>query len=235
MSSHRFLFYSPEAESGDASIVLTGDEHHHLSHVLRIATGEVVFVTNGRGVIATCRVESVAATSSTLAVSSVDVKHDSGNVTLALALLKKDRFARAFEQCVELGVARVLPFVAQRSHVKRYGPGTMARLRRIAVSAMKQSFRACLPEIMDPVEFDAVVGAATAADSVVVGDRDARGVAVRADAGAVLAVVGPEAGLAPSELDALLGAGARLASVSRHRLRAETAAAVLVAALQHGD
>lgn len=235
MSAHRFLFYAPDAGRGDATVSLTGDEHHHLARVLRVAPGEEVFVTNGDGMIATCRVESVGEACTALAVTATETEAGGVDLTLALALVRKDRFAQALEQCVELGVTRVLPFTADRSQVHRYGEGTMSRLRRIAVSAMKQSFRARLPEVADPVGFEAVVAAATAADCVVVGDREAPHARKPVGGTSVLAVVGPEAGLTTVEIGALVGAGARLASVSRHRLRSETAAAVLVAALAQRD
>jgi 16S rRNA (uracil1498-N3)-methyltransferase len=231
MSAHRFLFYCTDAKPGDETVTLSGDEHHHLSHVLRIASGAEAFVTNGRGMIATCRVESLAANSTCLRVLSTEVETGAVEVTLALALIKKDRFAQALEQCVEVGVARVVPFVAERSHVRQYGTGTMERFRRIAVSAMKQSFRSHLPEVADPVAFGDVVEAAASAERAVVGDTGGPR-ATPSAAGAVLAIVGPEAGLTGAEMALLTAAGASRASVSPHRLRAETAATVLVAALR---
>lgn len=233
MSSHRFLFYSPSLELGDRTADLEGNEHHHLSRVLRAGTGREVFVTNGRGLVAQCHVERTRSRRTTLLVDAMDCEDGVREVTLALALLKKENFAQALEQCVELGITECLPFVADKSHMSRYGPGTLDRMRRVAVSAMKQSFRAWLPRVHAPVEFDAMVRRYLKG-RVVVASQGASPL-VGAEAGPVTVVVGPEGGLSEGEVEALEGAGAVFASVSQHRLRAETAAAVMIARLAQGD
>jgi len=233
MSSHRFLFFSPSLELGDRTADLEGDEHHHLSRVLRAGTGREVFVTNGRGLMAQCRVERTRSRRTTLLVDAMDREDGGREVTLALALLKKENFAQALEQCVELGITECLPFVASKSHMSRYGPGTVARLQRVAVSAMKQSFRAWLPAVGGPVSFGEMLRRC-AGRRTFVGAQDAP--ALRgAEAGPVTVVVGPEGGFTEAEVGALEGQGAVFASVSRHRLRAETAAALMVARVVQGD
>jgi 16S rRNA (uracil1498-N3)-methyltransferase len=128
-----------------------------------------------------------------------------------------------------------VPFVSERSKVARYAPAVMERLGRVALSAMKQSFRAWLPRVDAPADLSRVIAAAGRADEVVVGDQGGERWRPRSPAPRTLVVVGPEAGLSPGEIDALRGAGARLVSVSRHRLRSETAAVALVAAALQGD
>jgi 16S rRNA (uracil1498-N3)-methyltransferase len=235
MSSHRFLFYDPDTKATDATITLEGVEHHHLARVLRVRPGEDAFVTDGRGLMAECTVETVGPESTVLAVRKAQREADPPEVTLALALLKKDRFAQALEQTVELGATRCLPFSAECSKVDRYGSQTLARLRRVAVAAMKQSFRPWLTRVEEPVGLDGVLAAAGEADDVVVGMQGGQRWSAQTPARHTLAVVGPEAGFAPGEAEALRGAGGRLVSVSRHRLRSETAAVALVAAILHRD
>jgi 16S rRNA (uracil1498-N3)-methyltransferase len=234
MSSHRFLFYAPDARAGDDTIELTGDEHRHLSRVLRISCGELVHATDGHGLLAECTVERIGEGETTLAVVAAEVAEALLPVTLALALLKKDRFAQALEQCAELGVTRCLPFVAEKSHVRTYGEGTLGRLRRIAVTAMKQSFSPWLMEVADPVDLEGVLIHARGAETVILGEQGAPPVPTDTSGGAVV-LVGPEAGLSDTELEAVRGIGAIAASVSRRRLRSETAAVALVAALLRGD
>jgi len=234
MSSHRFLFYRPDTTESDTTVTLEGEEHHHLARVLRLRPGEDAFVTDGRGLVAECTVERIDSESTELAMRRVRREADPPEVTLALALLKKDRFAQALEQTVELGVTRCLPFVAERSKVRNYEARTVERMQRVALSAMKQSFRPWLAGVEEPVDLDAVLAAAAEADDVIVGEQGGEKWSPRAPARGTMVVVGPEAGLTDGEIEALCGVGGQAVRVSRQRLRSETAAVALVAAiLQH--
>jgi 16S rRNA (uracil1498-N3)-methyltransferase len=235
MSSHRFLFYCPEATPSSSQVVLTREEHHHLSRALRCRPDDITFVTNGRGLILECRIASVGRASTTAVVESVvEERHSDRELVLALGAIRKDKFEQAFEQCVELGVTRCLPFVSEKAHAKGYTQSFLGRLRKIAVAAIKQSFRPFLPDVGEAVPFDELVQAARQMPRVVVGRQGAPPAFSDAKT-STLAVVGPEAGLTDTELAALESAGAEFAGVSSNRLRSETAAVALIAALWRGD
>ena len=148
-------------------------------------------------------------------------------VILALACLKKDAYELAVKHCTELGVTHFLPFACARAHITEYSQAFVDRLRRIALSSMKQSFRAVLPTIDPPVAYEAMVAKAAACASVVVADGDAAPLTIHGRNAPLMMVVGPEGGLIAAELDKLEATGAEVASVSIHRLRSETAAAAL--------
>ncbi|MFQ5510923.1 MAG: RsmE family RNA methyltransferase [Candidatus Krumholzibacteriia bacterium] len=230
--AHRFLHYSPELEQATARLYITGDEHHHLHRVLRTRSGDSAYVTNGRGLLVRATVESIDDAGATMGVEGV-VEHRTvpERVTLALACLKKEAFEQAVKQCTELGITRCLPFIAARSHVREYSEVTFERLRRIALSAMKQSFRSILPSIESVVSFEGLLEEASGHSLVIAGEADAPPLAVEAPGGSLLLVVGPETGFTAGEVGRLEGRGCRFRSVSNHRLRSETAAAALVSAL----
>ena len=229
-SAHRFLFYSKELEPSSRSIELEGDERHHLSRVLRMGVGETVYATNGRGSLARCRIEESTRKAARLSVLEVE---ESGlperPVTLALALLRKDAFERAVEQCTELGISSLVPFVSRKSHVQSYSEEFLVRLRRIALAAMKQSFRTFLPEVEIVADFDDVVALARGAGFAMVGDSGGDSVRGALPPGPLVIVVGPEGGFADEERVRLREAGVRPVRASENRLRSETAAACLVA------
>lgn len=234
MSAHRFLFYAPDFDAGADAVDLDGVEHHHLSRVLRLRPGAEIDVTDGRGLVAACRVSDVAAARSRLSVVSRRRVEPPAGLTLALALIRKDRFAQAVEQCIELGVTRVLPFSTSGSRPGRMSTAARERLSRVAVSALKQSGRAWLPEMADAVSFDGLLEAVSACPRVLAGEQGAPA-PPRGTTGDAMALVGPEAGFSADERGALERAGVRFVSVSPHRLRSETAAVALVAALTLGD
>lgn len=235
MTPHRFLFYDADVGADTSTVTLAGDEHHHLSRALRRASGDAVFVTNGRGLIVECRVDGVGRGSTTAEVIRVvEDKPPAHERVLALGLIRKERFERAFEQCVELGITRCVPFQSENALTRPFSAAFLGRLRKIAVAAIKQSFRSYLPHVSQPVPFEELVSTARRTERTVVGDRDAP--APRPfGAQSTLVVVGPEAGLTANELGALTGAGAERAGVSTHRLRSETAAVALLGAMWRGD
>jgi 16S rRNA (uracil1498-N3)-methyltransferase len=235
--SHRFLFYTPDLEPSSRSVELDGDEFHHLSRVLRMSPGETAYATNGRGALARCRVEDLAKNRARLAVLEIDPGAPPERaVTLALALLRKDAFERAVEQCTELGIACCIPFISERSYLRTYSSDFMTRLRRIALSAMKQSFRTLLPEVEDVAVFDAIAERVGEASAAIMGDGDGGPLEGALSRGSLLIVIGPEGGLSETERARLGRAGCRPVRVSENRLRSETAAAALVAlALSKSD
>jgi 16S rRNA (uracil1498-N3)-methyltransferase len=227
-SSHDFLFHSDELNTESKTLELQGDEHHHVVRVLRLGPGNVVHVTNGRGVIATCDVEAVGKNTTRLIVMGCRQEESSGpRVTLALGCLRKDAFELAVKQCTELGIDCCVPFAARKSHLKDYDPRFRDRLHRMALAAMKQSFRATLPTIEPATDFGGLITRLSHSDLVIVGDPDGGRLGDCPERGMVTIVVGPEGGLTVDEHDALSTAGGVFVSVSLHRLRSETAAAAL--------
>jgi len=233
--SHRFLFYTPDLERAAARVEIAEAEHHHIARVLRLHAGDEIHLTNGRGLIATARLESVArARSEALVTGVLEETAPPPRLVLALAFIRRDRFAQAFEQCVELGITECQPLVTAGSRHDRLDARFRERLERIAVSAMKQSFRAHRPVVHAATDIGEICAGAGDFAAAVVGDP-AGGPPPRSRGGDALVIVGPESGLEPNEMAALEAAGVERAAVSAHRLRAETAAVALVAALACAD
>jgi len=232
MGSHHFLFYQPKFTPKDTTVCLEGDEHHHITRVLRLTPGDEIYVTNGSGIMSRARLDDPS--ESTVSATIIEsTQQPRGHCAVCIPLIKKDRFELALEQCVELGITSCIPFVSERCHLRTFSPAYMERLERIAVSAMKQSFRAWLPVVEAPVGFETLVGRAEGYEHVVFGDPD--GPPATPLEGEALVLVGPEAGFTDGELESLRENGALPVSTGRHRLRTGTAAAVLVAAVSGSD
>ena len=70
------------------------------------------------------------------------------------------------EKCTELGANAFLPFYCERSAGRSVGAQKLARWRRLARTAAQQSGRRDVPEICDPVRFDALLERFAAYDAV---------------------------------------------------------------------
>src|SRR5262249_31871085 len=120
-------------------------------------------------------------------------------LVLAPALLKGTKMDLVVEKATELGVHRLAPVVTTHA-VSR--TGHVARWRAIAVAAATQSGRPRAPDIDHPAPLAALLGAPWPGLRLVPweGDLEDRLDALPASATAVVAVVGPEGGLAEDEI-----------------------------------
>jgi len=216
----------------DESLVIVGDDGHHLQRVRRLRVGEALTAADGKGRWRAYRITEVG--EGRLALTATAEQRDEPvgvpPLAVAFALTKGGKPETVVARLTELGVDRVLPVLARRS-VARWtadrAATALTRLRRVAREAAQQSRRARLPVIEPFGPLSALVGA----PGLVVGDRGAppAGSLPRPGPDGWLALIGPEGGLDPEELAAF--DGAPRVGVGPHVLRAETAAVAVAAAL----
>lgn len=221
-----------------STVVLDGPEGRHAVVVRRIRPGESMVLADGAGRGVTGVVSGVGRDSLTVTVREHRTSTEPAvAVTVAQALAKGDRGELAVEMLTEVGVRRILPWQAARSVVRwqgERGERAVERWRATAREAAKQSRRLRLPEVTAAVSTAELAAEVGAADLALIldadADQDLAGVPLPV-AGTALLVVGPEGGIAPEELAALLDAGACAVRVNDGVLRTSTAGVVAVAAL----
>ena len=205
---------------------LDEDDRHHLARVLRVRRGEALQVGDGAGRWRPCRF----ATGGVLEPCGevVEVEAPAPALTVGIALTKGARPELAVQKLTEVGIDRMVPFVAARSVARWEGERAerhLARLRRVAREAAMQSRRLHLPEVSlvcDLAEAAALVGATLAHPG-----------AGPPSATTSVVLVGPEGGWADEEL----ALGLPRVGLATGVLRAETAAiaaGVLLSALRDG-
>lgn len=235
------LHWLPPGSRHGKSILLEGDEARHILKARRKGVGDEVVFTEGDGRILSARIDRCDRHTlhARILSSRRDAREARGiRVTLALALLKGDHFELALEKCVELGVRRVIPLLADHSVIKWKASSAghkLERWRRIAISAMKQSGRSHLPEILPPCPLEELSAHLEKETVWVVadeteGERSVYDLDLPA-ASPRVALVGPEGGFSTRERQWLSERESVEVSLSSYRLRAETAAVVIVAAL----
>jgi 16S rRNA (uracil1498-N3)-methyltransferase len=161
-------------------------------------------------------------------------------IAVYLSLFKFDRMEWALEKLTELGVARIIPVVAQRTgaHLAKAAPARLERWRKIVREASQQSRRVATPEVLVPAALKKAI-ADDKSNRIVLSEAEEYLSLKTALAGSTppLALAfGPEGGWTEEELALFAGNGWRSVSLGHTILRAETAtiAAVAVAmALLH--
>jgi len=214
-------------------IVLRGAEFHHSVRVSRVRPGDVVKLLDGRGVTYEARVAHVGAREVSFEVLSRERAHEGASVDIALAVIKAPRFDLAVEKCTELGIRRLIPFIAERGLWRGAADESglkIDRIRRKIVSSCKQSGQPFFPEIAAPASLDELIERLASYAAVFLAERPSgattTGVLEGSD-GPVLGIVGPEGGLTSDERARLVAKGAIPLSLGPFRLRSETAAICL--------
>ncbi len=214
--------------SGDRA-ALTGAHAVHLVRVLRAQVGQEFDIGSGAEV-RSGRITSITDERVEFVLGEVVPALALPEVTLLLAIFKFDRMEWAIEKCTELGVARIVPVIAQRTdrHLSVAAAKRLERWRRIAREAAEQSRRLAPPEIAPPMKLKNALSAA--GDLRIVLAETEQGTMLKEalrqkpQAPVTVLAVGPEGGWTQDELHLFASAGWILASLGSTILRAETAA-----------
>lgn len=218
-------FYAPDIETDP---VLPEGESLHCVKVLRMQPGAQVEVIDGRGHAYTCRLTDARRKN---ALVQVLEKRDrplpwSYGLTLAVAPTKHlDRMEWLIEKLTEVGVNRFVPVLCERSERREL---KTERLEKIAVSAMKQSLKAVLPEVTPLTSVRRIIEDCTATQRFICYCDDsvkrhslAREITPGHD---TLILIGPEGDFTPGEVELALGHDFIPVTLGNNRLRTETAA-----------
>lgn len=227
-----WLLTSPGTLRSGARVELEPGEARHLTRVLRRSPGQGVVLTDGAGVVAQARLDEAGRGRVVAEVVAVDAAPPlPAALTLAVGVLHTQAMDVAVQKAVEVGVARLIPVLCERSQLAL---GAVRRRRahwqRVADQALKQCRRAWALGIEEPMELAAVL-AQTPPGCGIVADPGGRPLAELPAAEAPVLLVGPEGGFAPPEDELLRRGGWSRLVLGPYVLRAETAAVVGAALL----
>jgi 16S rRNA (uracil1498-N3)-methyltransferase len=221
--------YLPNPKIQNNTVEIGDEEHRHLV-VARVEVGESLEVFNGKGTVWACSVKNVGKRVTTAIIENERIAPAPAiELILAQALIRTSAMELAIEKAVEIGVTRIMPFIAARSNVTT---GRVDRWERIMIEAAKQSKHFHLPMIESPVKFDRILSTA-AKSRILLAERKAKPLKSCVQGSPALYVVGPEGGWTDGELKAAELAGFCAASLGEGILRAETAAIVGGALIHH--
>jgi 16S rRNA (uracil1498-N3)-methyltransferase len=200
------------------ALVLAAGDRHHLERVLRLRAGDELTVSDGAGRWRRCRFGAALDPIGPIEVDAVSVPE----ITVAFALVKGDRPEWVVQKLTELGVDRIVPFIAERSVVQWDDEKAVRhheRLVTIAREAAMQSRRSRLPDIAPVTAFGEIARSPGAALADRGGDPPTLGHRV--------VLIGPEGGWS----DAERAAGLPVVTLGPTILRSETAAIAAAVAL----
>lgn len=219
-------FFAPDILSDPR---LPDQEAAHCVKVLRHVPGDEVTVVDGKGTRYRCRLTE--ATNKRAEVEILDREevppYWEAGITIAVAPTKHlDRMEWLVEKLTEVGFDRFIPLLCRFSERKEL---KTERLEKIAVSAMKQSLKAAVPEIAPMTPFKKFIADTSGIPQRFIAhcdpDQPRRLLSREYDPSMeAVVLIGPEGDFSPEEIAMALDAGFVPVSLGDARLRTETAA-----------
>lgn len=239
MTARRF-FVEGTQELGSI-VEIEGGDAHKIARVLRLTEGDGIEVVDSAANAFTASIESLGRTvCARLVAMTADSRpmREPLRVDVAQAVPKGQRMDIVVEKGTELGAGAFLPFYCERSVGRTVGAAKLARWRRLARTAAQQCARRDVPDVAEPLEFEALQSCFARYDAVLFAWELAspmrlseRLTSSLPPAGRVLIVVGPEGGFTHDEAESAQRNGAQLLSLGPRILRTDTAAIALLAVI----
>ena len=238
----RRLFYKGTLA---AVIEITGDDAHHLMHVMRAKEGQEVIVVDAENQVARMAMSAFREGAVTLTLQerlAADTESPIGLV-LAQCLLKADKMDLVVQKAVELGAVGVIP-VRSQNCVVRYDAKKAAarrgRWQKIADEAAKQCGRTALLSVAAVTDLNDFLqqNAASAETELIFfyeneQDQTVKSYLSQVQAKRIVLLVGPEGGFSLDEATAVAAASGHSVTLGPRILRAETAALTALAVVQY--
>ena len=211
----------------------------HLTRVLRLAPGAPLTLFDGTGGEYAGTLERDGKKFWARVGAHDPVERESPlAITLLQGVARGERMDLIVQKATELGVARILPVLAERSVVKIDGAQRARKLehwRAVAVAACEQCGRNRVPEVDEPSSLSEAFAklAPDARLCLLAADAAQPLVEIAADASRPIALlIGPEGGLADNERKFAEANGFGAYRIGPRILRTETAGLSALAALQ---
>ncbi|HXH52482.1 MAG TPA: 16S rRNA (uracil(1498)-N(3))-methyltransferase [Sphingomicrobium sp.] len=210
--------------SEGARVELDGTQANYLGNVLRLREAAELLVFDGKSGEWLARIAEAGKKRMALAVERQTRGLETiPDAWLAFAPVKRHQTDWLVEKATELGAARLVPIITQRTIVDRV---RLERLEAIAIEAAEQCGRTRLPALSEPMPLTHLLGNRDPARTLYFADEAGGDAASAAfTPGPAVILTGPEGGFTDEERTAIRAAPNAVAvSLGPRILRAETAA-----------
>lgn len=222
------LFYNPSLDNSFKQFFFSTEESKHIVKVLRKKEGDLLHITNGRGIL--FEAEILVADLRKCKAQIVSEKKSVPKrycLHMVVAPTKmNERFEWFLEKATEIGVDEITPVICHRSERKVL---KMERMERVLQSAMKQSLQTNLPRLNQPITFTKFIQEHIQGLKFIAhcdeGEKMELKRRVAADKDVTI-LIGPEGDFSKEEIQMAMDNGFVPVSMGNNRLRTETAAIV---------
>jgi len=221
------LFYTPDITEND-TYVLSELESKHAVRVLRLKEGDQVSLINGTGTFYDGEIINAAPKKCVIKINTIrpeDSQHP--YIHIAIAPTKNnDRLEWFTEKCTEIGIDEITPVTCKHSERKKLRED---RLVKTAISAMKQSLKATLPQINQLIKLKEIIQQPFDGKKYIAHCYKENQVHLKhayEKGNNVLILIGPEGDFSKEEVDLAIKHNFEPITFGTNRLRTETAGVV---------
>ena len=216
-------------------------EAHHIRDVMRLKKGDMVDIFDGNGREYSCFIEEVGKGEVIIKIkeelsSKLDIPF---NIILYQAIPKKAKMDFIIEKTVELGVARIVPMITDRTvpEIKDFSK-KIERWKRIGMASSKQCGRRILPVISDITDFNSALIGSKQKDIAIFASLDKESKPLKSILRGltqknIAVFIGPEGDFSPREISMAKENGCRMCSLGNLILKSETAAIYILSCLSY--
>lgn len=239
----RFFVEPHQIEEEAHRIHITGTDVNHIKNVLRMKTGEDVWISDGGEKEYHCQIEDLEEDEVLLHILyAQEPEYELPNrIYLFQGLPKADKMELIIQKAVELGAFAVIPVETRRCVVKldaKKASKKVTRWQQIAESAAKQSKRMLIPQVHEVMTYKQALEFASSLDIKLIpyelakGMKETREILSGIKPGQSIGIfIGPEGGFEESEVALALEKGAHAITLGRRILRTETAGLAILSVL----
>ncbi len=224
-------FFCEQPLSVGSIYTFTRAQAHHARDVLKLHHETVRLVSDGQAFYADAYVNGSSFEAKVLEADLME-RELPVDVTLAMALIRREKFELVLQKAAELGVNHIIPFESSRCVVHAKKEKT-DRWQAILQEASEQCKRNRIPDIAIPVSFSQLDFRAF--DCVLIPyEKEAgagKGILSTVRGRKILIIIGPEGGFSEAEVQQAMDKGAVPISLGPRILRAETAAMFCLSAI----
>jgi len=220
--------YVRQALREGALVTLDAMQANYLGNVLRLGAGAELLLFDGETGEWLARIAEAAKKRMSLSIARKTREPEIiPDLWLAFAPVKRARTDWLVEKATELGAARLVPVMTQRTVAERV---RLDRLESIAIEAAEQCGRTRVPQILAPMPLRRLVEELDPARHFYFADENGGEPLTSAyEEGPAVILVGPEGGFTEEERAFVRASGASAISLGPRILRAETAALAAIA------
>jgi 16S rRNA (uracil1498-N3)-methyltransferase len=239
---YRF-FVTPE-NFKDGEVSLQGSDIKHISQVLRLTSGDKIYVLDGTGnrfIVKLTEISQKEVLGEIISKESYGVESPL-QIYMGQALIKGNKIDSIIRKSVELGVYSISALKTERcvaKITKKDEEVKIARWRRIAMEACKQCGRNVSPDIEKNIlSLESFCEKNSERDLKLIfweNEEKTRlkDLSVSKDISSVAFIAGPEGGFLPGEVEVARKYGFQTVSLGPRIIRAETASPVINGLLQN--
>ena len=221
------IFFSRDISSDMA--ILDKIESNHCLNVLRNEIGDKVIVVDGAGCTYECMISSVKNKIAHLNIlNKIYYPKKNNYIHIAISPIKNhDRIEWFIEKSIEIGVDEISFISCERTLRRKI---RIDRLKKIAITAMKQSLKSVLPKINDINKFDRFIRINNSHNNFIcfLDSNNNKTIFEKniADKKDICILIGPEGDFSKDEVALAIKDGFKPLSLGSSRLRTETAGIV---------